>query len=181
MVKDVKFTQSRLTLCNPIGCTVHGILQATILEWVAFTFSRKSSQPRVWTHVSCITGGFFTSWATREAQEVTYPFSSGSSQPRNRTCVSCIASKFFTNWAIREAPNGKETALNARDLGSTPGSRSGRSPGEGNGNALPYSCLESCINRGAWWLIVHGIAKSQTWLSDFYFLFTSFNCINVYS
>ena len=46
---------------------VHGILQARILEWVAFPFSRGSSQPGDWTHVSRIAGGFFTSWATREA------------------------------------------------------------------------------------------------------------------
>ena len=49
--------------------TVHGILQARILEWVAFPFSSGSSQPRDRTQVSHIAGGFFTSWATREAQE----------------------------------------------------------------------------------------------------------------
>ena len=49
--------------------TVHGILQARILEWVAFPFSRGSSQPRDRTQVSCITGRFLTSWATKEAQE----------------------------------------------------------------------------------------------------------------
>ena len=48
---------------------VHGILQARILEWVAFPFFRASSQPRDQTQVSCIAGRFFTSWATREAQE----------------------------------------------------------------------------------------------------------------
>ena len=47
----------------------HGILQAKILEWAAFSFSRGSFQPRDRTQVSCIAGGFFTSWATREAQE----------------------------------------------------------------------------------------------------------------
>ena len=47
--------------------TVHGILQARVLEWVAFPFSRESSQPRDWTQVSHIAGRFFTSWATREA------------------------------------------------------------------------------------------------------------------
>ena len=47
--------------------TIHGILQARILEWVAFPFSRGSSQPRDQTQVSHIAGGFFTSWATREA------------------------------------------------------------------------------------------------------------------
>ena len=49
--------------------TVHGILQARILEWVTFPFYWGSSQPRDWTQVSHIAGGFFTSWATREAQE----------------------------------------------------------------------------------------------------------------
>ena len=44
-------------------------VQSRTLEWVAFPFSRGSSQPRDWTRVSCITGGFFTSWATGEAQE----------------------------------------------------------------------------------------------------------------
>ena len=47
--------------------TVHGILQARIQEWVAFPFSRGSSQPRDWTQVSRIAGGFFTDWAPREA------------------------------------------------------------------------------------------------------------------
>ena len=47
----------------------HGILQAVILEWVAFPFSRGSSQPRNQTQVSRIAGGFFISWATGEAQE----------------------------------------------------------------------------------------------------------------
>ena len=49
--------------------TVCGILQATILEWVTFPFSRGSSQPRDGIQVSQIAGGFFNSWATREAQE----------------------------------------------------------------------------------------------------------------
>ena len=65
----VKVVQSCPTLCNPTDYTVHGILQARILEWVAFPFSRGSFQPRDWTQVSCIAGRFFTSWATREAQE----------------------------------------------------------------------------------------------------------------
>ena len=64
----MKVAQSCPTLCNPMEYTVHGILQARILEWVAFPFSRGCSQPRDWTQVSCIAGGFFTSWATTEAQ-----------------------------------------------------------------------------------------------------------------
>ena len=50
------------------GSSVHQILPARILEWVAIPFSRGSSQTRDWTHVSCIAGKFFTIWATREVQ-----------------------------------------------------------------------------------------------------------------
>ena len=49
-----------------LGSSVHGILQARILEWVAISFSRRSSQPRDWTQVSRIVGRCFTVWATRE-------------------------------------------------------------------------------------------------------------------
>ena len=61
---------SKCTLCDPIDYTDRGILQATILEWVAIPFSRGSSQPRDQTQVFRIAGGFFTVWATREAQHI---------------------------------------------------------------------------------------------------------------
>ena len=64
----VKVTQSCLTLCDAMVYTVHGILQARILELVAVPFSMRSSQPRVQTQVSHIAGGFFSVWATREAR-----------------------------------------------------------------------------------------------------------------
>ena len=73
----------------------------------------------------------------------------------------------FMNCCLRAsllAQNGKESACNARDPGSIPGW--GRSPGEGNGNPLQYSCLENSMDRGAWWATVYGVAKSQTRLSD---------------
>ena len=54
--------------CSPPGSSVHGILQARILQWVTIPFSRGSSWPRNWTQVSCIAGGFFAIWATTEAQ-----------------------------------------------------------------------------------------------------------------
>ena len=63
----VKVAQLCMTLCDPIDYRVHGILQARILEWVAFSFSRGSSQPRNQPQVSHIAGRFFTSWATWEA------------------------------------------------------------------------------------------------------------------
>ena len=65
----MKVTPSCLTLCDPMNYIAHRILQARILKWVAIPFSRGSSQPRHRTQVSHIAGGFFTSWATREAQE----------------------------------------------------------------------------------------------------------------
>ena len=69
--KGLVIAQSCLTLCDPMdcwppGCTVHGILQARIVEWIAIPFSRGSSWPRDQTWVSCVAGRFFTVWATRE-------------------------------------------------------------------------------------------------------------------
>ena len=79
---NVKVSQSCLTLRDPMdhrpsSSSVHGILQARILEWVAVPFFTGSSQPRDQTHVSCIESGFFTVWATREALMCwkDYPFS----------------------------------------------------------------------------------------------------------
>ena len=62
-----------LTLCDPMDCSppgssVHRIFQARTLEWVAISFSRRSSQPRDWTRVSGIVGRRFIAWATREVQ-----------------------------------------------------------------------------------------------------------------
>ena len=69
---ESEIAQSYLTLCDPVDCSlpgssVHGILQARVLEWVAISFCRKPSRPRDWTRVSCIAGRWFTLWATREA------------------------------------------------------------------------------------------------------------------
>ena len=63
--------------------------------------------------------------------------------------------------AIPGGSDNKESACYAGDLGLILGS--GRSPGEGNGNPLQYSCLENPIDRGAWQATVHGITKSWTW------------------
>ena len=67
-----EFAQSCLTLCDPVdcsppGCSVHGSLQARIMEWVVISFSRGSSRPRDQTQVSCIAGRRFNLWAAREA------------------------------------------------------------------------------------------------------------------
>ena len=72
LVEKVVHTQSYPTLWDPVDCSlpgssVHGILQAEILEWVTISFSTGSSWPRDQTWVSCIAGRFFTIWAIREA------------------------------------------------------------------------------------------------------------------
>ena len=56
--------------------------------------------------------------------------------------------------------DGKESACSKGDLGSLPGSE--RTPGEGNGTPLQYSCLENPMDGGAWWAAVHEVTKSQT-------------------
>ena len=58
--------------CSPPGSSVHEILQATVLEWVAISFSRGSSRPRDWTQVSSTAGRFFTNWATIKLQISTF-------------------------------------------------------------------------------------------------------------
>ena len=109
----VKVVQSCPTLFNPMDNTVYGILQATILEWVAIPFSRGSSQHRDRTQVSPITGGFFTSWAMREAN----------------ISVSCsFVSNSLMAQLVKNLPAMQETQV--------------WSPGEGNGSPL-QSCLES--------------------------------------
>ena len=75
--KEGSRRQRSLACCSPQGhkesdLTVHGILQATTLEWVAISSSRGSSQPRDRTHVSCTAHRFFTFWATREALSTLY-------------------------------------------------------------------------------------------------------------
>ena len=94
--------------CSLPGCSVHGIFQARILEWVAISYSRRSSWPRDQTHVP-------VSPALQADSLSTYPLA------------------IF---------------------------------GEGNGNPLQYSCLESPVDGGAWWAAVHWVAQSQTWLKQ---------------
>ena len=64
----------------------------------------------------------------------------------------------------------EESACNAGDWGLIPGS--GRSPGEGNGNPLQYTCLENCMDGGDWRATLHGITKCWTWLCNFFVLFS---------
>ena len=104
-----KKSLSRVLSLWPHGLyTIIGILQARILEWVAFPFSRGSSQPRDRTQVSCIVGGFLTSWATREAQEYwsgqPIPSPADLPYPGIEPGSPALQADAFTNWATREAP-----------------------------------------------------------------------------
>ena len=97
---------------------------------------------------------------------------------RNQILVLCIGKWILKHWTIEEIltiklflikgfPGGSEvkaSAFNTGDLGSIPGL--GRSPRDGNGNPLQYSCLDNPMDRGAWWATVHGVTKSRTQLSD---------------
>ena len=84
-------------------------------------------------------------------------------------CLLLLVSKYLLHSEIEPVSlalvsfpsrsDGKTSACNAGDLGSIPGS--GRSPGEGNGNPLQYSCLEKSMDRGAWQATVHGITESD--------------------
>ena len=66
----------------------------------------------------------------------------------------------MVRWGFPAGLDGKVSACNAGVLGSIPGS--GRSPGEGTGNPLQYSCPENPMDRGAWWATVHGVTESRT-------------------
>ena len=108
-------SQLCLTLCDPMdyslpGSSVHGFLQARTMEQTATPFSRVSSQYRDWTQVSRIVGGFFTVWATREAQEYWsgHPFSSPGDLPNPgmelgspALQADSLPGRFFTSWATR--------------------------------------------------------------------------------
>ena len=72
----VKVIQSGLTLCDPMDCTVHGIFQARIQEWLAVPFSRGSSQPRNQTQVAWIAGGLFSNekkWTIKPQKDMEEP------------------------------------------------------------------------------------------------------------
>ena len=89
----------------------------------------------------------------------------GNMKTTTRACpcsfgYGCLYSR---DWGFSGGSDGKESVCSVGELDSVPGL--GRSPGEGNGNPLQYSCLKNSMDRGAWWVIAHGVTKSQTWLA----------------
>ena len=78
--------------------------------------------------------------------------------------AAAAAKEAWLSWGFAGGALVKHLPVNVGDTSSILGS--GRSSGEGNGNLLHYSCLENLLDRGAWQAIVHGVAKSQTWLKE---------------
>ena len=101
----VKVIQSCPTLCDPMNYIVHGILQARILEWIAFPFSRGSFQTQGSNpglpHCRQILYQLSHKGSPRIWDWVAYPFSNRFSWPRNWTGLSFIAGGFFTNWVMK--------------------------------------------------------------------------------
>ena len=145
-------TQLGPTLCNPMDCSlpgssVLGIFQARILELVAFSYSRKSSQPRDQACVSCI---FCTGW------QILYHCTIWEALDRSLLKPNYL----YINKATQSFPSGSvvnNPPANAGDMGSVPWS--GSSPGEGNGNPLQYPCLGNPKGRRARQAPVHGVAQ----------------------
>ena len=121
-----KVAQSCPSLCDPMDCSlpgssVHGIFQARVLEWVAISFSRESSQPRDWTRVSHIAGRRFIVWATRE--DLLYKSflicCSGLARylSGKRVCLPVQEPQEMWVWPLgQEDPLEKETATNSSIL-----------------------------------------------------------------
>ena len=206
-------------VCSPPGSSVHGILQARILQRVAISFSRISCQPRDHTHISCVS--CIDRWILYTKVDQ-YPCSNrgfpccaqfGKEMKKLKLYrCSCVSGRAATRLSIQKeeqvgrafrvvnllpAPLFPKTEwccwLEEKTNFSWPFLTSSFTDpfivyqfhklslhlydmpdiicGEGNGTPLQYSCLENPMGGGAWWAAVHGVARSQTWLSDFPFTF----------
>ena len=144
--------QSRFNrVCDPMdrsppGSSVHGILQARTLEWVAMSFSRGSSWPRDRTHVFCISRQFLYHRSTREALwRGTLPPNTTTQHRQQQLKSTELKRQLLIKPIFRRC----EEDVN-------------RSLGEGNGHPLQCSCLENPRDGGAWWAAVYGVAQSRT-------------------
>ena len=176
-----KSLQSCPTLCDPIdgsppGFPVPGMLQARTLEWVAISFSnawkwkvKVKSLSRAWLLATPLTADYQASPSmgfSRQEYWSGLPLPSPYWELVPAYLFNQSVNKYFkiTSRGYIGLPwwlSSKESCRRlAGNMGSNPGS--GRSPGEGNGNPLQYSCLENPMDEGFWQATVHGITKDQT-------------------
>ena len=113
----------------------------------------------------------WTSWDKRQMSIPFFSVSNTKSGPLIQTPIIFTLQLycFYSQLGFSGGSGDKESACNAGDQGSVPGS--GRSLGEGNGNPFQYSCLENSKDRGAWRATFHEVTKSRTWLNDWHFHF----------
>ena len=155
-------TQSCPNLCNTVDCSppgysVHGILQARILEWVTIPFSRGSSWPRIGSQVSHTAEKLFTIWATMEALNPSHGLM--------QILSDCPDLNFAHHYqGVLVVKNIPTKVWDIREAGLNSGSE--RSPGEINSNPLQYCLKKNPMDRGNWQVTVHGVAKSQTRLKQ---------------
>ena len=142
MCSESEVTQSCPTLCDPLDCSppgssVHGVLQARILEWVPISFSGDLPDPGM------------------EAVSPALQADALLSEPPGRSLPHTVWFHLYHSWGLPGGSAGKESACNVEDLGSIPGL--GRFPGEGKGYPLQYSGLENSMD-----YTVHGLTNSWT-------------------
>ena len=135
------------------------ILQARILEWVAFPFFRGSSQFRDRTQISHIAGRFFTNWAIRESPKISLVPSLRKWNQSLNEFLLCLLPSLVPSNSYSGLPrwlSSKEFACQCRRLRRCRfNPLIGKIPGEGNSSSLQYSYLENHTDRGAWWVTVH--------------------------
>ena len=139
-----------------------------ILEWVAYSFSSRSSWPRNRTGVSCIEGEFFTNWAIREAPIYTlllllsiyttmYKIGGGNGTPLQYSCLENPMDGGVWWAAVHGVAKSNTTEWLHFHFSLS-------CVGEGNSNPLQCSCLENPRDGRTWWAAVYGVAQSRTWL-----------------
>ena len=143
------------TLCDPMDCSppvssVHGIFQARVVEWVAISFSRGSSQPRDWTQVSSIVGRCFTLWTTREVLK----------KISKRKSLSCV-SLFVTPWT---SP-GQNTGMSSLSLLQEIFSTQGLNPGLLHCRQILYQLSQKGSPTGIWgrFLVWNCLLRESHW------------------
>ena len=148
-ISEGEVAQSCPTLWDPVDCSlpgfsIHGIFQARVLEWVAISFSRGSSQPRD------------TNPGLLHCRQTLYPLSQENGLNK-WTVLAILYVEIGASQVVLMVKNLLVNAGDTGDAGSNPGLE--RSPGIGNGNPLLYSCLENSIDREAWGAAVHGVTE----------------------